>query len=277
MRRDEQFNLCVPGNVSSVPVGTLMVSYSGFALYYFSTDVTEINHSTNLGFACALQDVDQRARHLLLVLDANPGLEHRAQQHVVVGGVLGELLVHLHGKDVHALVARLDPDHGPGRLAFGRVGRADLVPLLHELPPGDGGHRDVDQSDVVVLVLLLLLVRVLVEVGRDVLDGGQVVELKVLPPEDVVGLELAGGAGVQRVVQAQLAEVFLFGWQVLGLDDPQLQQVFHPATVVLETNITGACLVMCLETFEREKKNCLNKLYVYLVSCFSDLATETKG
>lgn len=189
--------------------------------------------STDLSFARALQDVDQRTRHFLLVLDADARFQHRAQQHVVVGGVLCKLLVHLHGQDVHALVTRLDPNHRPRRLAFGRVGRTDRVPLLHELPAHYGRRGDVDQSDVVVLVLLLLLVRVLVEVRRDALDWRQVVELKVLTPEDVVGLELAGGAGVKRVVQAQLAEILLLGRQILGLDDPQLQQVLHPPAVVL--------------------------------------------
>lgn len=45
---------------------------------------------------------------------------------------------------------------------------------------------------------------------------------------------LAGGASVQSVVQAQLAEVLLLWWQVFGFDDPQTQQVLCPATVVLE-------------------------------------------
>lgn len=45
---------------------------------------------------------------------------------------------------------------------------------------------------------------------------------------------LAGGASVQSVVQAQLAEVLLLWWQVFGFDDPQTQQVLRPATVVLE-------------------------------------------
>lgn len=190
---------------------------------------------TDLGLAGALENVHERARHLLLVLDANPGLQHRAQQHVVVGGVLCKLLVHLHGQDAHALVASLDPDHRSRRLALGGGRSADRVPLLHKLPPRYGRDGDVDQSDVIVLILLLLLVGVFVEVGRDDLDWGQVVELKVLPPEHVVGLQLAGGAGVERVVQAQLAEVFLLGRQVLGFDDPQLQHVLHPAAVVLET------------------------------------------
>lgn len=67
----------------------------------------------------------------------------------------------------------------------------------------------------------------------DALDGGQVVELKVLSPEDIVSLELTGGASVERVIQTKLAEVFLFGWQVLGLYDPQPQQILYPTAVVL--------------------------------------------
>lgn len=45
---------------------------------------------------------------------------------------------------------------------------------------------------------------------------------------------LAGGASVQSVVQAELAEVLLLWRQVFGFNDPQAQQVLCPATVVLE-------------------------------------------
>lgn len=198
-----------------------------------TNDINDVT-GTHLGLASALQDVHQCTRHLLLVLDTNPGLEHRAQQHVVIGGVFSKLLVHLHGKDVHTLIAGLDSDHRSRCFALRGVGRADWIPLLHKLSPGNGCDGDVDESNVIVLIFLLLLVRVLVQVGRDALDSRQVVELKVLPPKDVVSLELAGGAGVQRVIQTELTEVFLFGWQVLGLDDPQPQQVLNPATVVLQ-------------------------------------------
>lgn len=67
----------------------------------------------------------------------------------------------------------------------------------------------------------------------EVADGGQVVELEVLAPEDGVGARLAGGARVQHVVQAQLAIVALLGRELAGLDDPQLQHVVHPPAVVL--------------------------------------------
>lgn len=68
----------------------------------------------------------------------------------------------------------------------------------------------------------------------EVADGGQVVELEVLAPEDGVGARLAGGARVQHVVQAQLAVVALLGRQLARLDDPQLQHVVHPPAVVLQ-------------------------------------------
>lgn len=141
--------------------------------------------------------MDQCTRHLLLVLDANPGLQHRAEQHVVVGGVLCKLLVHLHGKDVHTLIACFDPNHRSRCLALGGVGRADLIPLLYELSSSDGRDRDVDKSNVIVFIFLFLLVRVFVEVNHDALDRRQVIELEVLSPEDVVSLEFAGGAGVE--------------------------------------------------------------------------------
>ncbi len=159
----------------------------------------EINHiiDTNLGLASALKNVDQCTRHLLLVLDANPGLKHRAQQHVVIGGVLCKLLVHLHGKDVHTLVACLDPNHRPRCLALRRVGCADWIPLLHKLSSGNRCHGDIDKSDVTVFIFLFLLICVFIEVGCDALDSGQVIELKVLSPKDIVSLEFTGGAGVE--------------------------------------------------------------------------------
>ena len=82
--------------------------------------------------------------------------------------------------------------------------------------------------------LASLLVRLLVEVKAKVADGGQVVELKVLPPEDGVGAGLAGGARVQHVVQAQFTVVALLGWKLAGLDDPQFEHIVHAAAVVLQ-------------------------------------------
>ena len=79
-----------------------------------------------------------------------------------------------------------------------------------------------------------LLVRLLVEVQAQVADCRQVVELKVLAPEDGVGAGLAGGAGVQHVVQAQFAVVAFLSRQLPRLDDPQLQDVVYPPAVVLE-------------------------------------------
>lgn len=181
--------------------------------------------------------MNKRTRHLLLVLDANPRLKHRAEKHIVIGGVLGKLLVHLHGKDVHTLIACLDSNHRPRCLALGGVGCADWIPLLHKLSSGNSCDGDTDESNVIVFIFLLLLVAVFVEVRRYALDSRQVIKFKVFSPKDIVSLEFAGGAGVERVVETELTEVFLFGWQVFGLDDPQPQQVLYPPTVVLQVKM----------------------------------------
>lgn len=87
------------------------------------------------------------------------------------------------------------------------AGCAHCVPLLHQLSASHHGNRDVYQADVAALVLLPLPVGVLVEVEGEGSEGGQAAEVEALPPEDVVALQLAGGASVQAVVQTQLAEV----------------------------------------------------------------------
>lgn len=183
----------------------------------------------------ALQDVDEGARHLLLVLDADDGLQHRAQHGVVVGDELCELLVLLHWQDVDGLEAGLDADRRAASLCLAGGRRADRVPLFHKLAARHARHRDVDQSHVVVLVLLLLLVHVAVDVHGDAVHGGQAGEVEVLAPEQAVVASFAGGPSVQDVVQTQLAEIFLLRRQIFGFDDPQSQQVLRPPTVVLET------------------------------------------
>lgn len=65
-------------------------------------------------------------------------------------------------------------------------------------------------------------------------DSREVVELKVLTPEHGVCSRLAGGACVQHVIQTQLAVVALFRWKVPRLDNPQLENIVHPTTVILQ-------------------------------------------
>jgi len=97
--------------------------------------------------------VHQRTRHFLFALDAQHGLQHGAQRAVVVGDVLGELLVQLHGQDVHGLEARLEaqgrvddlPAAAAGPLGE-HAGLDDRVPLLHELTAGDAGDGDAHQA-----------------------------------------------------------------------------------------------------------------------------------
>lgn len=179
----------------------------------------------------------QRTRHLLLVPDADDGLQHGAERAVVVGDELGELLVLLHGQDGDGLEPRLDAYGGPAPFGLAGGGRADRVPLLHELPPRHAGHRDVDQAHVVVLVLLLLLVHVAVDVHGDAVRGGQAGEVEVLAPEQAVVASFAGGPGVEDVVQTQLTEILLLGGQVFGFDDPESQQVLRSPTVVLKNRL----------------------------------------
>lgn len=183
----------------------------------------------------------QSAGHLLFVLDTDDRLQHRAEQHVVVGGVLCKLFVELHGQDVHALVPGLDADHGSSRFPFPWIGLANWVPFLDQLPARNIHRWNAHQPHIVVLVLFLLLVRVPIEMDGDVLDRREVIELKVFTPEDVIRLQLAGGAGIETVIQAELTEVLFLGRKVLSFDDPQLERILHPPTVVLETE--GHCEV----------------------------------
>lgn len=85
-----------------------------------------------------------------------------------------------------------------------------------------------------------LLVRLLVQVKAKVADSRQVVKLKVLAPEDGVGAGLAGGPGVQHVIQAQLAVVALLGRELAGFDYPQFEHVVHPPAVVLHGHETSS-------------------------------------
>lgn len=156
----------------------------------------------HLGPAGALQDVHQGARHLLFVLDTDDGFQYGAQHRVVVGDKLGELLVLLHGQDGDGLEPGLDPDGRPASLGLAGGGCADRVPFLNELPARHAGHGDVDQTHIVVLVLLLLLVHVTVDVHGDAAHGGQAGEVEVLAPEQAVVAGLAGGPGIQDVIQA---------------------------------------------------------------------------
>lgn len=84
-----------------------------------------------------------------------------------------------------------------------------------------------------MLHLASLLVRLLVQMKAKVTDSGEVVEFKVLAPEHRVGPGLAGGAGVQHVVQTKFAVIAFLGWKLAGLDDPQFEHIVNPATVVL--------------------------------------------
>ena len=177
--------------------------------------------------------MDQRTRHLLFVLHTDHRLQHRTQHGVVIGDKLRKLLVLLHRENGDGLEAGFDPYGGPSSLGLAGGWRANRVPLLHKLPPRHPSDGDVDQSHIVVLIFLLLLVRVPVDVHGDAAHSGQAGELKVLAPEETVRAHLAGGASVEHVVQTELAEVLLLGREVLGLDDPQAEDVLRTPTVVL--------------------------------------------
>lgn len=53
-----------------------------------------------------------------------------------------------------------------------------------------------------------------------VANGRKVVEFKVLAPKHSVSARLAGGPGVQHIIQAKFAVVALLGWKLTGLNDP---------------------------------------------------------
>ena len=74
----------------------------------------------------------------------------------------------------------------------------------------------------------------LVQVQTKATNGRQIVELKMLSPEDGVCPGFAGGACIQHVIQTQLAVVTFLRRQVSSFDDPQLEHIFHTPAVVLE-------------------------------------------
>lgn len=107
-----------------------------------------------------LKDVHQSKGHLLFALHAQQRLQDGAEGPVVVGDVLGELFVQLHGEDVHGLVAGLDPQRGVDD--FGAADPAALgqnagldhrVPLLDELPARDAGDGDADKAQICAFLL----------------------------------------------------------------------------------------------------------------------------
>lgn len=113
------------------------------------------------------------------------------------------------------------------------------------------------------MYLASFLVRLFVKVKAEVADSWQVVELKVLTPEDSIGSGLAGGAGVKHVIQAQFTIITLFGWELTGLDDPQLQNVVDASTVVLSVrNTDGKANTVIFAPY---------KLQVRVVRGFADL------
>lgn len=56
----------------------------------------------------------------------------------------------------------------------------------------------------------------------------------MLAPEDSVCPGFAGGAGVQHVIQTQLAIIAFLCWEVSRFNDPQLEHIVHPSAVILE-------------------------------------------
>lgn len=112
----------------------------------------DISRPVYLGLARALQYVHQSTRHLFFALDAQHRLQNSTQGAVVVGDVLCELLVKLHGQNVHGLEAGLQakrcvddlPPSNTSSLCED-AGLDDRVPLLHKLTSSDAGDGDADQ------------------------------------------------------------------------------------------------------------------------------------
>lgn len=81
----------------------------------------------------------------------------------------------------------------------------------------------------------------LVQVQTKATNGRQIVELKMLSPEDGVCPGFAGGACIQHVIQTQLTIVTFLRREVSSFDDPQLEHIVHTPAVVLEAK--GAVLL----------------------------------
>lgn len=102
--------------------------------------------------------------------------------------------------------------------------------------------------------LASLLVSLFVKMKAKVADSRQVVELEVLAPEHGVRAGLAGGARVQHVVQAKFAVVAFLGREFSGLDDPQLEHIVHPPTVVLRG--TEVTLSIVITNHQSKEQSC---------------------
>lgn len=236
------------------------------------------NTMPHLCFPCALKDVHQSKSHLLFAFHTQQRLQNCAQCSVVVGNVFRKFLVQLHREDVHSLVARLDAKWGvddfgtPNTATFGQnTGLYHRVPLLNKLPPSDAGDGDADKAKVCAFFLrwqlkhratifwyfdffhfvtgtylASLFVCFFVEVQTKATDGRQIVKFKMLAPEHGVCPGFAGGAGVQHVIQTQLAIVTFLRWEVSCLNDPQLEHIIHPPAVILEVQRGALWIITAL-------------------------------
>lgn len=113
-----------------------------------------------LCLSCALKDVHQSKRHLLLAFNAQQRLQNCTQCSVIVGNILRKLLVQLYREDIHRLVARLDTKWGidhfgtSNTAAFGQhAGLYHRVPLLNELPARNAGDGDADKAKICAFLL----------------------------------------------------------------------------------------------------------------------------
>lgn len=72
-------------------------------------------------------------------------------------------------------------------------------------------------TDQNIFVSLLFPIRLPVQVDLDRVDGGQVMEIKMLAPEAQISLQLGSRSRVQGAIEADLAKISLLCWHALRL------------------------------------------------------------
>lgn len=126
----------------------------------------------------------------------------------------------LHGQDGDSLKTGFNPNGRATRFALIGSRGTDGVPLLHKLASRHAGSGNVDESNIVILVFLLLLLHIFIDVNRDAMEKWKAIKFKMFPPEKIVCFGLAGCTSEEGIIKAQFTEIFLFRGKVLGFNNP---------------------------------------------------------
>lgn len=182
------------------------------------------------GHPLMMHQQHHRLPDVLLRFHANHRLEVLADLLVVLLQIRLERRVDLDRQHVDALEAALDAQCRNWLLAraFAQtvvLVRHDRIPILGECAAGDFMDRDLHRSHQRMLVALLFLLALAENVHVDDVDLGDVGEVEVLAPEQQIRFQLHRCAAVERLVEADFAEIFLLWRQRFRFVDPHLERV----------------------------------------------------